>query len=43
VYNALIHAHYHVPVHSIVILLRPQAAHSNLNGRGELFRAIGAR
>ncbi len=33
VYNALIHAEYHVPVHSIVILLRPQAAHSNLNGR----------
>jgi hypothetical protein len=32
VYNALLHAEYHVPVHSIVILLRPQAAHSNLNG-----------
>ena len=32
VYNALIYADYHVPVHSIVILLRPQAAHSNLNG-----------
>jgi hypothetical protein len=32
VYNALIHADYLVPVHSIVILLRPQAAHSNLNG-----------
>ncbi len=32
VYNALIHATYHVPVHSLVILLRPQAAHSNLNG-----------
>jgi hypothetical protein len=32
VYNALVHAEYHVPVHSIVILLRPQAAHSNLNG-----------
>jgi hypothetical protein len=32
VYNALIYAEYHVPVHSIVILLRPQAAHSNLNG-----------
>jgi hypothetical protein len=31
-YNALLHADYHVPVHSIVILLRPQAAHSNLNG-----------
>src|SRR5262249_39725314 len=32
VYNALLYAEYHVPVHSIVILLRPQAAHSNLNG-----------
>jgi Domain of unknown function (DUF4351) len=32
VYNALVHAEYRVPVHSIVILLRPQAAHSNLNG-----------
>lgn len=32
VYNALLYADYHVPVHSIVILLRPQAAHSNLNG-----------
>ncbi len=32
VYNVLIYAEYHVPVHSIVILLRPQAAHSNLNG-----------
>jgi hypothetical protein len=32
VYNALIYTEYHVPVHSIVILLRPQAAHSNLNG-----------
>ncbi len=32
VYNALAHAHYHVPVHSTVILLRPQAAHSNLSG-----------
>jgi len=31
-YNALLHAEYHIPVHSIVILLRPQAAHSNLNG-----------
>jgi len=33
VYNALINAEYHVPVHSIVILLRPKAAHSNLNGQ----------
>ena len=31
-YNALLHAIYHVPVHSLVLLLRPQAAHSNLNG-----------
>ena len=32
VYNSLLYAHYHVPVHSIIILLRPQAAHSNLTG-----------
>lgn len=32
VYNALLHRQYRVPVHSIVILLRPQAAHPNLNG-----------
>ena len=32
VYNALLHRQYHVPVHSIVVLLRPEAAHSNLNG-----------
>jgi len=32
VYNALVFAHYHVPVHSIVLLLRPEAAHSNMNG-----------
>jgi len=32
VYNALIYADHHVPVHSIMILLRPQAAHFNLNG-----------
>ena len=32
VYNALLFAHYHVPVHSVVVLLRPQAAHSNMNG-----------
>src|SRR2546425_448811 len=32
IYNAILHGEYHVPVHSIVILLRPQAAHSNLNG-----------
>jgi hypothetical protein len=32
VYNALLFAHYHVPVHTIVVLLRPQAAHANMNG-----------
>jgi hypothetical protein len=32
VYNALAFAQYHVPVHSIVVLLRPQAAHSNMTG-----------
>jgi hypothetical protein len=32
VYNALLHRQHLVPVHSIVILLRPQAAHANLNG-----------
>ena len=32
VYNALLFAHYHVGVHTIVLLLRPEAAHSNLNG-----------
>src|SRR6516165_4755004 len=32
VYNALLFAHYHVPVHTIVILLRPDAVHSNMNG-----------
>lgn len=32
VYQALLYRHYRVPVHSIVILLRPQAAHANLNG-----------
>jgi hypothetical protein len=32
-YNALLFAHYLVPVHSIVLLLRPEAAHANLNGR----------
>jgi hypothetical protein len=31
-YNALLFAHYLVPVHSIVLLLRPQAAHANLTG-----------
>jgi hypothetical protein len=32
VYNALLFREYHIPVHSIVLLLRPQAAHSNVNG-----------
>jgi hypothetical protein len=32
VYNALLYAHYHVPVHTLIILLRPEAAHSNMNG-----------
>src|SRR5262245_27770868 len=32
-YNALAFTQYHVPVHSIVVLLRPQAAHSNMSGR----------
>ncbi|HUY34967.1 MAG TPA: hypothetical protein VMV69_19625 [Pirellulales bacterium] len=31
-YNVLLHREYHVPVHSIVVLLRREAAHSNLNG-----------
>src|SRR5262249_12810412 len=25
-------AHYHVPVHTVIILLRPEAAHANVNG-----------
>src|SRR5439155_12013691 len=32
-YNALLFAHYLVPVHTIIVLLRPEAAHANLNGR----------
>lgn len=32
VYNALLFAHYHVPVHTIIVLLRPEAGHANLNG-----------
>jgi hypothetical protein len=31
-YNALIFAHYHVPVHTVILLLRPEAAHANLSG-----------
>jgi hypothetical protein len=32
VYHALLFAQYRVPVHTIIVLLRPQAAHSNLSG-----------
>lgn len=31
-YNAILFAHHHVPVHTILVLLRPQAAHSKLDG-----------
>ena len=31
-YHALLYAHYHVPVHTVMILLRPGAAHANMNG-----------
>jgi len=31
-YNALLFAHYHVPVHTIILLLQPGVAHSNMNG-----------
>ncbi len=31
-YNALLYVAHHVPVHSLVILLRPQVAHANLSG-----------
>ena len=31
-YNALLYAHYHVPVHTVIILLRPEAAHATMNG-----------
>src|SRR5438067_10875039 len=31
-YHALLFAHYLVPVHSIIVLLRPEAAHANLSG-----------
>ncbi len=33
VYNALLYRHYFVPVHSTIILLRPEAAHSKLSGQ----------
>ena len=32
VYNALLFAHCHVAVHTVIILLRPAAAHANMNG-----------
>ena len=32
VYHSLLHAHYLVPVHTAILLLRPEAAHSNLGG-----------
>jgi len=32
VYNALLYRQFNVPVHAIVVLLRPEAAHSNLSG-----------
>jgi hypothetical protein len=31
-YSSLLHRHYKVPVHSILVLLRPSAAHSEVNG-----------
>src|SRR5437588_5065439 len=31
-YHTLLFAHYHVPVHTIIVLLRPEAAHANVNG-----------
>jgi hypothetical protein len=31
-YDALLFAHYHVPVHTLIILLRPAAAHANMSG-----------
>lgn len=32
-YNSLLFDQYHVPVHTIVVLLRPQAAHANIDGQ----------
>jgi hypothetical protein len=31
-YHALLFTHYHVPVHTVILLLRPAAAHFNMNG-----------
>lgn len=33
VYNALLYSQQRVPVHSVVVLLRPEAAHQNMTGR----------
>ena len=32
-YNAVLHYQYHVPVHSVAILLRPKADHPRITGR----------
>lgn len=32
-YNSLLFDHHHVPVHTILVLLRPQAEHRNLDGQ----------
>src|SRR5487761_1387215 len=32
VYNALLYSLHHVPVHSVLLLLRPEAAHQNMTG-----------
>lgn len=32
VYHSLLHAQFRVPVHTVIVLLRPEAAHSNLSG-----------
>ncbi len=31
-YNVLLFRYYHVPVHTVVVLLRPEAAHANMSG-----------
>jgi hypothetical protein len=43
VYNALLHAQYHIPVHSIVLLLRPGGGALKPQRRAELNPAGGAR
>jgi hypothetical protein len=32
-YHALLHYHYHVPVHSLLVLLRPITGHADITGR----------